>query len=158
MWSPLLLYDIDNLFSLFEHEGSGAKMEKCQTEKGNLLSLYWDRSMVCLFFFQGFFLFQASGVFCFFFPFVFYSFSFFFFDYRYIDQLVLMPKQRPCLQSVTKSNTCVTLISSVTKSTRYDITLLFQLTEMKSKMYRLKFTQLSVIRRINVNGTSALSH
>lgn len=47
-----------------------------------------------LFFFLGF-LFQASGVFCFFFvffSFVFYSFSFFFFDYRYIDQLVLMPK------------------------------------------------------------------
>lgn len=70
MWSHLLLYDIDNLFSLFEHEDSGAKMEKCQTEKGNLLSLYWDRSMVCWFVFSRVSFFFKQAVFCFF------SFSF----------------------------------------------------------------------------------
>lgn len=48
--------------------------------------------MVFLFFFLGFLSFSSKRCFVFFFPFVFYSFSFFFFDYRYIDQLVLMPK------------------------------------------------------------------
>lgn len=87
MWSPLLLYDIDNLFSLFEHEGSGAKMEKCQTEKGNLLSLYWDRSMVCLFFFLGFLSFSSKRCVLFFVLF-FSCFTLFLFSFLTTDTLI----------------------------------------------------------------------
>lgn len=43
-------------------------------------------------FFLGFLSFSSKRCVLFVFFFVFYSFSFFFFDYRYIDQLVLMPK------------------------------------------------------------------